>query len=99
LPHGGSCQAPAMKIAKGIPTRCRLHGGASTGPRTAQGRERCAQAKYKYGRHSQQTIRHRRELAQGRQWRAETMATLLNFERGWGLLEEIARRVDCGDSR
>lgn len=87
-----------MKNAKGIHTRCRLHGGASTGPRTAQGRERCAQARYKHGRHSAETQRRQRELAQRRQWRAETMATLLHYEHAWGLLEEIARRVDRGDS-
>ena len=45
---GHPCQAPAMLdrdygcyIANG---RCRLHGGLSTGPRTAAGRRRIAQA-------------------------------------------------------
>ena len=32
--------------------RCHLHGGASTGPRTAEGRSRIAAAQYKHGRRS-----------------------------------------------
>jgi hypothetical protein len=39
------CRAPA---AKGK-TRCRFHGGASTGPKTPEGRARCAAAKVVYG--------------------------------------------------
>lgn len=39
------CQAPA---AKGK-TKCRFHGGASTGPKTEQGRQRCAEAKSIHG--------------------------------------------------
>ncbi len=32
--------------------RCRLHGGLSTGPRTAEGRARCARARLKHGAYS-----------------------------------------------
>ena len=39
------CRAPA---AKGK-TKCRFHGGASTGPKTEQGRQRCAEAKTIHG--------------------------------------------------
>lgn len=39
------CRAPA---AKGK-TKCRFHGGASTGPNTEQGRQRCAEAKTIHG--------------------------------------------------
>ncbi len=38
------CQGPAM--ANG---RCRLHGGLSTGPRTAEGLERSRKARWKHG--------------------------------------------------
>jgi hypothetical protein len=38
------CRAPAM--ANG---RCHKHGGASTGPRTAKGVERCRRAPWKHG--------------------------------------------------
>lgn len=46
--RGTLCQAPAMKNR-----RCRLHGGKSTGPRTAAGIERIRQALTKHGRYSQ----------------------------------------------
>jgi hypothetical protein len=39
------CQAPAVK-GKNV---CRTHGGLSTGPKTEQGRQRCAEAKTVHG--------------------------------------------------
>jgi len=42
---GAQCRKPAMR-GKAV---CRTHGGASTGPTTQQGRERCAQAKTIHG--------------------------------------------------
>ena len=44
---GTPCQCPAMPNG-----RCRLHGGLSTGPKTAEGRERCRLARLKHGRYS-----------------------------------------------
>jgi hypothetical protein len=41
---GLACRAPAMKNA-----RCRMHGGKSTGPRTAEGLARLAQARTTHG--------------------------------------------------
>ena len=41
---GESCRQPAMKNG-----RCRMHGGLSTGPRTAEGRARCAAARRIHG--------------------------------------------------
>jgi len=41
---GGTCRQPAMKNG-----RCRLHGGLSTGPRTPEGRARCAAARTIHG--------------------------------------------------
>jgi len=43
---GQQCRKAAMR-GKRV---CRTHGGASTGPRTPQGRERCAQALTVHGR-------------------------------------------------
>jgi hypothetical protein len=40
------CKAPAIK-GKNV---CRTHGGVSTGPKTEQGRQRCAEAKTVHGR-------------------------------------------------
>ena len=42
---GIQCRAPASKGK----TKCRFHGGASTGPKTEQGRQRCADAKTIHG--------------------------------------------------
>jgi hypothetical protein len=41
---GQPCRGPAMRNG-----RCRMHGGASTGPRTPEGRERCRAAPWKHG--------------------------------------------------
>jgi hypothetical protein len=40
------CGGPAIKGK----TKCRFHGGRSTGPVTDQGKQRCAQAKTIHGR-------------------------------------------------
>ena len=45
---GTPCKGPAMRNG-----RCRMHGGASTGPRTREGRARSAQANWKHGFRSQ----------------------------------------------
>jgi rRNA maturation protein Nop10 len=50
---GTPCRSPAMPNG-----RCRMHGGCSTGPRTAEGLERMRRANTKHGAYS----RERREL-------------------------------------
>jgi hypothetical protein len=58
---GAPCRAPAMWSKKaGKYTRCRMHGGASTGPRTAEGLESCRKANWKHGRRSAEWIVERR---------------------------------------
>ena len=52
------CRAPALKGK----TRCRFHGGASTGPKTPEGRQRCAEAKTIHGN---ETRKARTERAEG----------------------------------
>ena len=52
------CAAPALK-GKRV---CKTHGGASTGPKTEQGRQRCADAKTIHGN---QTRKARTERAEG----------------------------------
>jgi hypothetical protein len=42
--RGTPCKGPAMRNG-----RCRMHGGASTGPRTAEGLERSRRANWKHG--------------------------------------------------
>ena len=53
------CRAPAM--ANG---RCRMHGGKSTGPRTADGLERSRKANWKHGRYSAESLTERRYISQ-----------------------------------
>ena len=43
--RGTACQAPAMRGR----ARCRMHGGASTGPRTPEGLARCQRASWRHG--------------------------------------------------
>jgi hypothetical protein len=45
---GELCQNPAIRSR----TRCKLHGGRSTGPRTLEGKARVAAAHTKHGRRS-----------------------------------------------
>ena len=45
---GGACQNPAIKGR----SRCKLHGGRSTGPRTPEGKARSIAAHTKHGRRS-----------------------------------------------
>jgi hypothetical protein len=53
--RGLPCQCPAMKNG-----RCRLHGGLSTGPKTAEGLARIRKAVTKHGRYSAQEKARRR---------------------------------------
>ncbi len=46
---GSACQGPAMRNKHGTKTRCRLHGGLSTGARTPAGRARAAAANRRHG--------------------------------------------------
>lgn len=53
------CRAPAL-AGKRV---CKTHGGRSTGPKTAEGRARCAQAKITHGRDSRaQRAEHARKM-------------------------------------
>src|ERR1019366_4220416 len=45
--RGTSCLSPAMPNG-----RCRMHGGASTGPRTPEGLARARRSRWKHGRYS-----------------------------------------------
>src|SRR6185369_4651469 len=49
--RGTACQSPAM--ANG---RCRMHGGASTGPRTAEGLARSRRSRWKHGLYSAEAL-------------------------------------------
>jgi len=44
---GHPCRKPALKRKR----RCRLHGGMSTGPQTAEGKARIGAAQFKHGKY------------------------------------------------
>lgn len=54
---GDQCRKPAMH-GKAV---CRTHGGASTGPKTPEGRKRCAEARTIHGREGRATRKRRAE--------------------------------------
>jgi len=43
-------------------TRCRLHGGLSTGPRTPEGKAACVAAHWKHGRRSNAFVKARKQI-------------------------------------
>lgn len=63
---GLRCRAPAVN-GKYV---CRMHGALSTGPRTDQGRQRCAEVKTKHGR----------ETRKARELRTLTLKILRDLE-------------------
>lgn len=54
------CRKPALKGH----TRCQLHGGKSTGPKTIEGRQRVSEAHFKHGQRTNARIAADRERAQ-----------------------------------
>ena len=56
--RGTPCQKPPMIGKK----RCKLHGGLSSGPRTAEGKARIAQAHYRHGRRSKKFVEMRAKI-------------------------------------
>lgn len=66
--RGTGCQRPANKRNG----RCRLHGGASTGPKTNEGRARISDANLRNGRYTKDKLeKHRENAAKGREIRKE----------------------------
>ena len=67
------CGAPASK-GKRV---CRFHGGRSTGPKTEDGRKRCASAKTLHGRET-------RSIREQRKWRMAELKVLELIIKRWG---------------
>jgi hypothetical protein len=55
---GTACQKPPLRDK----TRCRLHGGLSTGPKTPEGKARIAAAHWKHGRRSRAFTEARKQI-------------------------------------
>ena len=68
---GQPCWQPAMPNG-----RCRLHGGKSTGPRTASGLERSRRANWKHGYYSAQAKAQRASARASRRKLQELIAEL-----------------------
>ena len=65
---GAACLSPAIKRNG----RCRLHGGASTGPKTIEGRARISLANLRHGKYTKDKLEQKRHNARvGRQIRKE----------------------------
>jgi len=60
---GGCCRQPAMASPRGCGGRCRLHGGKSTGPRTAAGLARSRRSRLSHGFRSAEVIELRKAAA------------------------------------
>ena len=71
------CAAPAVS-GKRV---CRTHGGASTGPKTTEGRQRCAEARTKTGTETRKA-RTERALAMRRLRVLEDLGHALGFMNG-----------------
>jgi hypothetical protein len=82
--RGTLCQRPGTKRNG----RCKLHGGNSTGPRTAEGRARLVASKIKHGRFTKE----RREAAKRRAQVARELRAELTEIENWfldrGLLDK-----------
>lgn len=70
---GLPCRAPAMKNKQGRYTRCRFHGGDSTGPRTPEGLARSRRANWQHGLYSAEARAFRRADKEDYKLRIETL--------------------------
>jgi hypothetical protein len=82
---GGCCRQPAMRNG-----RCRLHGGKSTGPRTPEGRARCAAARFVHGTRTAEMIALRSAAAHSARRLKAITRIARDLSAGHGLL-----RSDC----
>jgi hypothetical protein len=93
---GTVCRAPAVRRRK----RCRLHGGASTGPRTPEGLERSRRARWKHGRYSKAAREKylllkaecRAITVEGTTWRAALFSRIRVLSRRGNAARRNARR-------
>ncbi len=74
------CKAPAIR-GKSV---CRTHGGLSTGPRSSEGRERCAQAKTVHGNETRTVRAERTEMS-------KTLHSLVDLGNAVGLFSPATK--------
>ena len=85
----GSCRQPAMRNG-----RCRLHGGLSTGPRTAAGLARSCRARWKHGARSAEVTALRR-AARAQFRRVRTVFVRMGVSAGHGVHRTNSRAIPC----
>jgi hypothetical protein len=73
-----------------------MHGGASTGPRTPEGLERCRRARWKHGRYSASAKAEKKAMRSRRGWLRQFNRVFSRIENLWGLLFKIADQLDDG---
>lgn len=95
---GTPCGAPAMKNRRGVHTRCRLHGGASTGPKTPEGLQRSQRARWKHGWYSAAAKAAKRLERDRRGWTETFLANVESLDNLFSILEEICRQVDANQA-
>ena len=89
---GECCRQPAMKNG-----RCRMHGGLSTGPRTTEGRARCAAARRTHGFYSAEMVALRRAgAAHCRRMDALIASLRIRRTAGHGVLPQNLRNGTVG---
>ena len=87
------CQRPA-RLPVG---RCKLHGGASTGPRTKDGLARLTEARTKHGLYTKEKRAEARRFAEeGRQMRGELKELEAWFVDHGSSVQELAGLVQIG---
>ena len=86
---GTSCRSPGMRDRPGAYGRCRMHGGASTGPRTPEGLVRSQRANWRDGKYSQERKQSRRELRAFVRWENAEMQALWREFSAW---QRVSRR-------
>ncbi|MFT8246589.1 HGGxSTG domain-containing protein [Roseomonas sp. BN140053] len=77
--RGLACAGPAM-----LNGRCRMHGGASTGPRTEEGLARSRRATWKHGKRSAEMIAGAKRRGEARR----QVQALRALFRGWQQLTD-----------
>ena len=86
--RGTLCQRPA-KLPVG---RCRLHGGASTGPRTKDGLKRLVESKIKHGRFTKSEREKVKQIAEKRRKIQNELKELESWFVDYGHLEKNWRK-------
>ena len=91
--RGSKCQRPANKRNG----RCRLHGGASTGPRSEEGRKLISQANLRHGKYTKNKLEKQREnAAKGRVIRKELHQIEKGLVKEGVLASRLKRLTDIG---